>query len=77
MWQICMEKLEVGFVGASWIVNIHHVGTWGVRSARASVLVNFMMAYYTAEKGKKVSFPLKFLGVLCSKWQRENGVRKI
>jgi len=36
-----------------------------------------MMAYYMAEKGKKLSFPLKFWKVLCPKWHRENGVRKI
>lgn len=77
MWQICMEKFGVGFVGAGWIVNTHDVGAWRVRNARASVLVKLMMAYYMAEKGKKLSFPLKFWKVLCPKWHRENGVRKI
>ena len=66
-----MEKLGVGFVSAGRIVNTHHVGAWRVRNARSTVVVKLMMAYYTAEKGKKPGFPLKVWKVLCPKWQRE------
>jgi hypothetical protein len=65
-----MEKLEVGFVGTSLLVNTHH-GAWRVRNAPATV------AYYKNEKGKKLSFLLKVWRVLCLKRYSENGVRKI
>jgi len=54
-----MEEFGVGFVGAGWILKTHHVGAWRVRNARAIV------AYYKAEKGKKVSFPQRF-GEFCA-----------
>ena len=72
-----MEKLGVDFAGAGWIVNTHYIGAWRVRNARAVVVVKLIMANYTAEKGKKPSFALKFWRVLCPKWHMENGVRKI
>jgi hypothetical protein len=64
-------------LGAGWIVHTYHVGGWRVRDARAAVGVKLMMAYYMAEKKKKLDFPLKDSKVMSPKWQKGNGVRNI
>jgi predicted dehydrogenase len=58
-WQIRMEKLGVGFVGAGWIVNTHHVKAWrGVRNSDIMAICDIDQV-----RAKKTAALAKELGV--------------